>query len=55
MSRHEQQELRKHLSDALDILWINYGNDFGGKNESLISEIQSKIERLDFENEEAAK
>ena len=46
MSDEKKQKLWQALSDALDILWIEYGNDFGGEKEKLIAEIQAEIERL---------
>lgn len=51
MDKYEQEELRKHLSDALDILWVHYGNGFGTEKEKLIAEIQLEVERLDSANE----
>ena len=47
MSTYKQEELRKHLSDALDLLWVHYGNGFETEKEKLIAEIQLEVERLD--------
>ena len=50
IDQHKQEELKKHLSDALDILWVHYGNGFGTEKEKLIAEIQLEVERLDSAN-----
>jgi hypothetical protein len=50
MNKYKQEELRKHLSDALDILWVHYGNGFDTEKEKLIAEIQLEVERLDSAN-----
>jgi hypothetical protein len=54
MDKYKQEELKKHLSDALDILWVHYGNGFGTDKEKLIAEIQLEVERLDSANESSS-
>jgi hypothetical protein len=50
MNKYKQEELRRHLSDALDLLWVHYVNGFGTEKEKLIAEIQLEVERLDSTN-----
>jgi len=41
--------LRHHLSSALDLLWVEYGNGYGTEKEKLISEIQVEVDKLSEE------
>jgi len=52
MNNALQLELRNHLSDALDILWVHYGNGFGTNKQELIAAIQNEIDRIDQETKQ---
>jgi hypothetical protein len=46
MNSDEQTRLYDHLSGALDLLWIHYGNGWETEKATLIEEIQKEMQRI---------
>ena len=48
MNTEKTQKLKQALSDALDVLWIEYGDGFATEKQSLIAEIRQELERIEL-------